>query len=237
MDISVFRRSVWTEFGGSARNRPDADPASPVHFDTCPEIEGKLSPRKQRLLNLAYGLLPPDEAYLEVGTYHGKSLISAMLGNAHRPTYACDNFSEFDVNSFDITMGHIERCGLRDRVVFYDQDFRGIYTPEKLPHRIGVYFYDGAHDYQSQEDAITLVEPFLADEALVIVDDWRFAPDSGSYARAATLRAAEQSAHRWRLLYELPARYNGDLALWWNGVGVLSFQRKGIGLPEARPTD
>ncbi len=225
MNIDNFRKKVWTRFRGTARNRLDVDPSNPMCVDNCPNIEGMTSPRKQCLLNLAYGLLPADEAYLEVGTYHGKSLISAMLSNPPRTTYACDNFSEFDVNSFNITKDNLLQYGLQNLVTFYDMNFRNIYTPTHLPCKLGVYFYDGAHDYQSQFDAIALVEPFLADEALAIVDDWRFGLDSGSYACEATLDATEKSPNEWKLLYELKARFNGDRKLWWNGVGVLSFNR------------
>lgn len=226
MNIELFRKKIWTTFKGTARNKPDTDPLYPMCVDNCPNIEGMTSPRKQCLLNIAYGLLAEDEAYLEVGTYHGKSLISAMLNNPSRATYACDNFSEFDVNCFNITKDNLLLYGFQNRVTFFDMDFHNIYTASRLPCKLGVYFYDGAHDYQSQFDAIQLVEPFLADEALVIVDDWRFALDSGSYARAATLDAIEKSPHKWKIIYELNARFNGDKELWWNGVGVLSFKRK-----------
>ncbi len=74
------------------------------------------------------------------------------------------------------------------------------------------------------------MENFLADEAIVCVDDWRFAADSQSYAKAGTEKAIAESKNQWKLLYDLPARYNGDRALWWNGVAVFSFQR--VGTPE-----
>jgi len=125
----------------------------------------------------------------------------------------------------ETTLGHLRAHGVAGRVVFYDADFTTIYTPEKLPDPVGLYFYDGAHDEESQYQAIRLAEPYLADTALVLVDDWRFENDSQSYARAGTMRAVDESKHRWQLLYELPARFNGDKAMWWNGVAVLSFQR------------
>jgi hypothetical protein len=96
---------------------------------------------------------------------------------------------------------------------------------EKIPQPIGLYFYDGAHDEDSQYEGIRQAEPLLAGKALVIVDDWRFAEDSRSYAQRGTQRAIAESANEWQLLYELPARFNGDRALWWNGVAVLAFRR------------
>jgi len=229
MDVKRFRSAFWVHFNGSQRNEPNQelwDLEVSRSLDLCPDVEGQLSLKKQQLLNLAYRLLPPDEAYLEVGTYHGKSLLSALIGSPLRPTYACDNFSEFDVNSLSITLENLHTYNLAEAVTFYDCDFREIFTPRRLPVPIGVYFYDGAHDEESQYQAIKQAEPFLADEALVIVDDWRLAHDSGSCAERGTLRAAGESEHAWQLLYNLPARRNGDLAMWWNGVGVLAFQRQ-----------
>ena len=37
--------------------------------------------RSAALLNLAASCLGPDETYVEVGVYHGASLIAAMLGH------------------------------------------------------------------------------------------------------------------------------------------------------------
>lgn len=229
MDVKRFRRAFWAHFNGSQRNEPNQelwDAEISRSLDLCPDVEGKLSLKKQQLLNLAYHLLPENEAYLEIGTYQGKSLLSALIGNPLRPTFACDNFSEFDVNSLAITQANLRSYGLADAVTFYDCDFREILTPDRLPVPIGLYFYDGAHDEESQYLAIKKIEPFLADEALVLVDDWRFARDSQSFAERGTQQAARESGHAWQLLYNLPARCNGDLAMWWNGVGVLSFQRQ-----------
>ncbi len=230
MNTTQFHREFEALYPNEAYAIPDELLFSPFvaqKEDLCPDVQGMLSLRKQRLLNLAYRLLPPGEAYLEVGTYHGKSLLSAMLNNPLRPTHAVDNFSEFEGNSLEVLQKNLAHYGLADKVTFHDADFRTIYTPENLPQPVGLYFFDGPHDEQSQYDGIHLIEPYLASDALVLVDDWRLAPDSGSYAKAGTRRAIIDSTNRWKLLYELPARCNGDLALWWNGVAVLAFNRVG----------
>src|SRR5919204_725108 len=45
------------------------------------------------LVNLAASLLDDGESYVELGTYHGASLIAAMRGNESRDFFAVDNFS------------------------------------------------------------------------------------------------------------------------------------------------
>jgi predicted O-methyltransferase YrrM len=202
--------------------------------DPCPKVEGMASLRKLQLLNLAVSFLPVDgtECYLEVGTYQGKSLIAAMAGNLNRPAVACDNFSEFTespAESLAILQKNLAIYDLTESVRFYDEDFKTLFEKWQDYHlpQIGVYFYDGAHDDVSQYEAIHQVEPLLANQALVIIDDWRFAKDSGSYAEVATRRAIAESPNTWQIQWILPARYNGDLDMWWNGVAVLGFQRNG----------
>ncbi|MBX7259599.1 MAG: class I SAM-dependent methyltransferase, partial [Candidatus Hydrogenedentes bacterium] len=157
MDIALFRKAFWDKFGAT-RNVPEYvfwDPIDRLKEDACPEVDGMISIKKQRLLNLAFSFLQPDECYLEVGTYKGKSLISAMQNNPWRPVVACDNFVQFQAlgNSREELRTNLARYGFEDHVIFYDCDFREVYTAERLPHPVGLYFYDGAHDYQAQYDA------------------------------------------------------------------------------------
>lgn len=207
-----------------AHSRPDVV----KHLDPCPDVSGMTSLNKQRLLHAAFYCLGEGECYLEVGTYNGKSLISAALGNPARPVHACDDFSEFTgSNTHAILEANLRRYGLDEHVKFHNGDFRTALTDGRITEPVGLYFYDGAHDEQSQYDGIVLGEPLLADEALVFVDDWRLAEDSGSYAEAGTIRAMENSKNQYELLDLLPARFNGDTELWWNGFAVFGFRRLG----------
>jgi len=165
--------------------------------DPCPSVQGMASPKKLRLLQLAGAALPRDgsELYFEVGTFQGKSLIAAMRGHAHARAVACDNFSLFDdphePRNQKALEANLRDYGLEHRVTFFNRDFRDVIQdwPSLGLPPVGCYFYDGAHDEDSQYRGIRDAEPLLADEALVLVDDWRFAPDSDSRAEAGTRRA------------------------------------------------
>jgi len=229
VDIAAFRKAFWDHFKGKERNEPCYaywDPLVALEVDPCPDVEGMTSIKVQQLLNLAFRFVDEGQCYLEVGTYKGKSLISALINNPPVPVFACDNFSQFEGNELEATLTNLRRYGLQDKVTFYECDFLEVYSPEKLPIPVGLYFYDGAHEEEPQYLAVKKVEPILADEALVIIDDWCTAADSPFRAKAGTLRAVRESSHQWRLMYELPARFNMDRAMWWNGLGVLSFRRK-----------
>ncbi|MBL8799295.1 MAG: class I SAM-dependent methyltransferase [Planctomycetia bacterium] len=231
MDLDHFLQRFLATFPEDRHERPA--PAGDF-ADPCPDVTGMASPRKLQLLNLAVSCLPEDgsECYFEVGTYQGKSLIAALLGQRHCSVVACDNFSEFGSSSATdnatTLRANLERHGLADQVRFYAEDFQTLlprWAAAGLP-RIGVYFYDGAHDELSHYAAIRSAETLLADAAVVVIDDWRQAPDSQSYAEAGTQRALRESAHDWNVRWVLPARYNGDRELWWNGVAVLTFRRR-----------
>lgn len=226
MDIERFVATFETQFPPEEIARislPYEEEGVRQRYDPCPDVEGMVSVKKQQLLRLAFACIGEGECYLEVGTYQGKSLLSAAMGNISRPCYACDDFSQCSIpNARERLLSNLERYGLRDRVVFFPTDFRGNLTPSHIREAVGLYFYDGAHDYESHYQAIRLVEPLLAPVALVIIDVWRFAADSQSYARVATKQAIIESSRRWRQLYNLPARHNGDHAMWWNGVAVFA---------------
>jgi hypothetical protein len=193
-------------------------------FDPCFLVPGFTSVKFQHALRLAYSFLPQDECYLEIGSLQGKTLISALLNNAPRKTYACDNFSEFTEDpglSAQRLRDNLRMYGLADRVVFYDADFRNIMDREHVPEPAGLYLYDAAHTEEMQFLGIQLAEPLLADEALVIVDDWNWADVS-----MGTRRAFAASGNEWTSLYELTHRGESSHALWWNGTAMFRFRRR-----------
>ena len=90
-------------------------------------------------------------------------------------------------------------------------------------HDVGVYFYDGAHTGLAHWLALAVVEPFLADEALVVIDD-----ASWPMVRAATDRYVD-NRDGWDVLLDLPATKQDDPA-WANGLLLLRFRRPFGGL-------
>jgi predicted O-methyltransferase YrrM len=230
MDLERFFAKFEHEFPAHTIARPNwlyRHKRTRRFFDPCPDVRGMTAMRNLKLLKLAYSCLGETEAYLEVGTRQGKTLIAAMLGNRPRRTIACDNFSEFGLpDSSERLQRNLRSYGLIDRVEFHNADFRRVLTHEVIQDAVGVYFYDAAHDEESQYEGIRLGESLLADRALVVVDDWRVDRGSGFFAKEGTERALRESRNRWKLQYELPARKNRDHELWWNGVAVFSFERK-----------
>jgi hypothetical protein len=140
-----------------------------------------MSGRKYRLLinNLIEAI--PDARYLEIGTWAGSTLCSAINQNKVRAT-AIDNWSEFGGPKAQF-LSNLERFRTPGAdVTFIESDFR------KIDYaglgRFNVYMFDGPHTTADQYDGISLPLPALENEFVLIVDDWNHGP-----AREGTLKA------------------------------------------------
>src|SRR5919204_3883067 len=164
------------------------------------------------LLNAAVRHLEPGESYVEVGSYRGTSLISALLGNdAH--AVAIDDFSLGD-GSRERLDANLARFGLAGRPRILEGDaFALLHDGALAGTRVGVYYYDAAHGYEQQLDGLRLVEPYLAPHALLVVDD----TDWDRVARATRDYLAAQP--RARLLFSIRGK-DGGMPWWWEGVQV-----------------
>jgi predicted O-methyltransferase YrrM len=180
-------------------------------FDDLVEtIDGLGCENNLALLNLAASLLEPGESYVEVGSFKGRSLAGAMRGN-EGDFVGIDNFTLRDG-----TRAELERNAPGARILEGDA-FELLRGGALAGRRIGVYFYDAVHDYDSQLAALRLVEPHLADRALLVVDD----ADWERVARATRDYLAGQP--RARLLVEVGGSDRG-LPHWWEGMQALAWE-------------
>ena len=140
-----------------------------------------MSGRKYRLLINHLIEAVPQARYLEIGTWAGSTLCSAINGNQVRAV-AIDNWSEFGGPKAQF-LSNLERFKTPGAdVTFLENDFR------KIDYaglgRFNVYMFDGPHTAADQYDGISLPLPALEDEFILIVDDWNHTP-----AREGTLKA------------------------------------------------
>jgi hypothetical protein len=177
------------------------------------------------LLNLAASLLGPDESYVEVGSFYGASLIGAMRGNAG-DFVAVDRFS-FDVPevrgrplpraSREGLEQSLSRFGAESATILEGDAFELIEGGALGSRTVGVYYWDGPHDYAGQLRGMRAVEPWLAAEALIVVDDY----DWEAVARATRDYVAAEP--RAELLVEI-AGDEGGQAWWWDGVAAVAWR-------------
>jgi predicted O-methyltransferase YrrM len=219
MRLDAFRKELPAAFDGDLRA---AHPRDRRFRALLEDVPGMATESKLALLNLAAAHLEPGEAYLEVGSFKGLSLIGAMLGNRHARFYAIENFLEFNLDSGatrDELLGNLDRWVGRDQVRLLEGDcFRLLRRERLLEAPVGVYFYDGAHGRLPHYLALGVAERWLADRALVVVDD-------ASWPMVARATERYLAAHPgYELLFDLAAEREED-PRWWNGLRVYAFRR------------
>jgi protein O-GlcNAc transferase len=174
------------------------------------------------LLNLAASQLGPGESYVEVGSFYGASLIGAMRDND-------GDFVAIDRFSFDVPevrgrpLPKASRAGLEASLARFGAGSASILEGDAFElieggalgdRRVGVYYWDGPHDYEGQLRGMRAVEPWLAHDALIVVDDY----DWDAVAEATHDYVAAEP--RAELLVEIGGEAVGQ-AWWWDGVAVV----------------
>jgi predicted O-methyltransferase YrrM len=166
MDVDRFLRELPAQFDDFPRSELPRDARWAEVLEAVP---GLAQANNLALLNVAASSLGDGEAYVEVGTYRGTSLIAAMVGNAGR-FVALDNWSMGDGSreQLDVNLARFDLAGAE---IIEGDAFETLRSGALEGRTIGVYYYDNGHEYEQQLDGMRLIEPYLASPALVIVDD------------------------------------------------------------------
>jgi hypothetical protein len=190
------------------------------------DIPGLSSDRVCNFLNRLVARMDDEECYLEVGTWKGRTLLSAAHDNPNRLCIGCDIFrtwGRFTGPGFlakRALMRNIETHRPRGAEVrFFHMSSRELFGQRLIPRPVGVYFYDGDHSYGGTFHGIVAGSAYLAERAIVLVDDW-----NDPVIRSATADALEQAnlACLWRA--SLPGEH-GPIG-WWNGLGAFYVEKQ-----------
>lgn len=166
------------------------------------------------ILNYAVKLMPPDQAYVNIGVWAGYSLFCGMIGNDQKKCIGVDNFSEFTtVGPKEFFYNYYNRIK-NDNHLFYELDYKE-YLNKIHKGVIGVYFYDGSHYEEDQFDGLRLAERFFADDCIIIIDDYNGLP-----VQNGTNQFLKMSAYNYRFISE-QFTCNGCHPTYWNGFAVL----------------
>jgi predicted O-methyltransferase YrrM len=180
------------------------------------QVENLASENVLALLNLAASCLGPDEAYVEVGVYHGASLIAALFGNEDRRFVGIDSFAFRDASLQKVEQ-NLERFGVRRPELLVGDVFELVPGGALDGTSVGLWYYDAAHDYDSQVEGLRVAEPLLVPGALMIVDD----TDWPDVHRAMDDYLASQP--RAERILTLDGKDRGS-PQWWEGMQVLRWE-------------
>ena len=177
------------------------------------DVENLARENNLALINLAASCLEEREAYVEIGVYHGASLVSAMLGNEGKRFAGVDSFGFRDA-SLEKVEANLARYGLEVPEIVVGDAFELVPSGALGETRVGVWYYDAAHSFEAQVQGLRIAEPLLVPGALVIVDD----TDWEDVERAMDAYLAEQPRARRVLTIEGKRR---GAPQWWEGMQVL----------------
>lgn len=177
------------------------------------EVENLTRENNLALLNLAVSLLGEGETFVEVGSFHGASLVAALLGNETRDVVAVDAFTFRDASRASLE-ANLRRFGLEPPEILEGDVFELLPGGALGGRRVGLYYYDAAHDYDSQLRALQVAEPWLAPGAVLLVDDSDWEDVAGA---VEDYLAGQPRASR---LFEIGGSSRGQ-PWWWEGVVAL----------------
>jgi hypothetical protein len=164
-----------------------------------------------------------DARYLEIGTWKGSSVCSAMCGNKAK-VVCIDNWSEFGGPKSEFLVNFNKFKG-ENYAIFIENDCFKV-DVSTLP-KFNIYMYDGNHANESHYKALLHYYPCLDDIFIFIVDDW-----NNQDVRDGTINSIRRL--NLKVLYEKEIRLTWDNShtpyheasqSWWNGIYVVILQK------------
>ena len=156
--------------------------------------------------------------YLEIGTWKGSSVCSAMCGN--KATVVCiDNWSEFGGPKNEFLINFHNYKG-ENEAYFIESDCYKV-NVSTLP-KFNIYMYDGNHTMENHYKALLHYYNCLDDVFIFIVDDWNW-----KEVRDGTIASIKRL--NLKVLYEKEIRLTLDNSVtpepilsktWWNGIYI-----------------
>lgn len=189
-------------------------------------IQGFSGNKTRHLYNNLCSL--PNATYLEIGTYTGSTLISALYKNPGCKGVCVDNWSEFNGPRDEFILNATQFLTNGETFRLIDKDCWQV-TPEDIPERATIFLYDGWHSYETQKKAITYYYKFWDKYSIVLIDDWtcdwvdvkRGTMDG--FAESPLRILAQQEIG---LINTTQHHFGGDT--FWNGCGIFLVERLDI---------
>jgi len=210
------------EFGESFYNFEEDSKYSFAYQD---KIQGWCPTPLMWLLNTALKCLRDGEEYLEIGSFCGRSLAAALKNNS-ATAHVIDPLNLWTQNGTteDLWFQTVSQFHLADRITLH-RDFAENFCGELPP--IGVFFYDGNHDTGHTYEALRKYQPFLAESAIIIVDDYEiYGGDQQNVFSGHTLdiqRPVKTDTDRWIRENRSYVKFHLTTP-WLNGQAILFYE-------------
>jgi cyclopropane fatty-acyl-phospholipid synthase-like methyltransferase len=164
--------SLYTDWGTTAM-QPKKDTFGKI----LEQVKQPTTANFLQLLSSAAEYLEMGETVCEIGCLGGANLIGVLTEHRDRLAYGVDFFSTEDEvvkENIELLQANLEEFGVLERVCFAHQtvdDFFADLTEAGMEDRLGLYVYNFAIDYRQVLMSLLLARDFLADQALIIVNN------------------------------------------------------------------
>jgi predicted O-methyltransferase YrrM len=212
VDAERFARELPALFDDFPRSQQPRDPRFAAVLD---RLDGLACANNLALLNLAASLVDPGECYLEIGSFKGASLVSAMLDNEDKEFLAIDSFALAGGSRAQLE-ANLRSFGLEPPGILDGDVFELLHGGALEGRRVGACYWDLLHRHEPQLAGLRALEPHLAPGALMIVDD------SDWPGVVSALAAYFPSQPRARRLVTIDGDRRGQ-PCWWEGMVVLEW--------------
>lgn len=165
-----------------------------------------------------------DCRYMEIGTWRGSTLCSALYGNTMK-SVAIDNWS-YDPNDRTIFLKNLSKYSCGNQVKVIEKDSWNV-TESDIDDKFNIYLYDGDHQRSSQCKALTHYITHMDDVFIYIVDDW-----NDLRVRQGTYDGIQQTNSA--ILYQRAIfttndnshpKIHGENSDWHNGISIFVLQK------------
>ena len=159
-----------------------------------------------------------DARYLEIGTWKGSSICSAMCGN-NMTCVAIDNWSEWGgLRTKNTFLKNFEKYKGVNNATFIEKDCWKVNVDEL--DKFNIYMYDGNHSKESQFKALNYYNKCLDNEFIFMVDDWNHPP-----VREGTTEAIQRNNFEILFKKEIFTRSNSCKNPWHNGISIFVLKK------------
>jgi hypothetical protein len=161
-----------------------------------------------------------NSRYLEIGTWKGSSVCSAMCGNSSN-VLCIDNWSEFGGPKLEF-IENLNKYKGNNNVEFIESDC--FQVDISTIGKFNIYMYDGNHTYESHYKSLTYFIDSMEDEFILIVDDWNWIE-----VQRATIDSINDL--KLNVLWNKEIKLNNDGLTthdkdgWWNGISVFLIKK------------
>jgi hypothetical protein len=158
------------------------------------------------------------EAYFEVGCLYGSSLSAANVGNEDKQKYCADMQWQGEMPRIIYEMPNLKHL---------QSKYEDVNLGDFLKHPVGVFYFDAEHERVATFNALEGIIPYLADKALVLIDDC----DGYSRVYNAVRQFIRKHSDQFMIVHEFwtPDQFvactRGFKDQWWDGMCVIEFER------------